>query len=79
MDSDLQIRMFKGAQMNKNKKPSSIVSRSKTTVEMVKPRLDIESSGTERRHPQEPAEDRARRLNPDAKYAFGRDKYSGNT
>lgn len=65
--------------MNEIKKPSSIVNRSKTTVEIVKPRIDIDSVGNERRHPQEPAEDRARRLNPDAKYAFGRDKYSGST
>lgn len=67
--------------MDENKSKSilkSLIVRSKTTVESVKPRAEIVFDRNERNHPQEPVEVRARRLNPDAKYAFGRDKFFDN-
>ena len=48
----------------------------KTTVERVKPRLETRGIGTERRHPEEPVEDRIVRLSSRPKYAFEREKYS---
>lgn len=47
----------------------------KTTVEWVRPRLEIRGIRTERRHPEEPVEDRNDRLSPRPKYAFEREKY----
>ena len=51
----------------------------KTTVEWVKPRLEIRGIGTERRHPEQTIEDRNDRLSHRPKYAFEREKYSETT
>lgn len=51
----------------------------KTTVEWVKPRVSSRSSGTGRSQSEETDDDRTDHLVPRSKYAFEREKFSGNS